>query len=37
MRGLDLYLDPSLLDRAAAARARSLLQSALAGLDDQVS
>jgi class 3 adenylate cyclase len=37
MPGLDLYVDPSLLDRAAATRVRSLLQSALAGLDDSVS
>jgi class 3 adenylate cyclase len=35
--GLDLYLDPSLLDHTAAAQVRSLLQSALAGLEDRVS
>ena len=34
LTGLDLYLDPSRLDPVAAARARSLLQNALAGLDD---
>ncbi|WP_119388098.1 adenylate/guanylate cyclase domain-containing protein [Taklimakanibacter lacteus] len=33
MPGLDLYLDPSQLDEAAAARTRSLLQKALASLD----
>jgi hypothetical protein len=37
MPGLDLFVDPSLLDPAAAARARSLLQNALAGLDDRIS
>jgi class 3 adenylate cyclase len=34
MPGLDLYVDSSRLDPAAAARARSLLESALAGLDN---
>ena len=33
MPGLDLYLDPSRLDEAAAARTRSLLERAIASLD----
>ena len=33
MPGLDLYLDPSRLDEAAAARTRALLQRALATLE----
>ena len=33
MPGLDLYLDPSLLDEAAATRTRSLLERAIATLD----
>ena len=33
MPGLDLYLDPSRLDEAAAARTRALLEQALATLE----
>jgi len=36
MVGLDFYLDPSLLDVAAAARVRNLLQSAMASLEVRV-
>jgi hypothetical protein len=35
MPGLDLYLDPSLLDEAAATRTRSLLERAIATLDSR--
>jgi hypothetical protein len=37
MPGLDFYLDPSLLDPAAAGRVRDLLQSAIADLDEKPS
>jgi hypothetical protein len=33
MRGLDFYLDPTLLDATTATRAREVLQSAIASLD----
>jgi hypothetical protein len=36
MPGLDLYLDPSRLDEAAAVRTRSLLEKAIATLDSRV-